>query len=174
MERRAEIMQEISPGTPEVRLLLDQVRQADMERGLGPALHPGAASFYEKDKPSFLKANADVLGFILTVVIMAGSWIWEFQRWIQRKQKNTADQYSNRAMALMASALDTTSAADLEVVWRSLLAILTEAVSDLDADKLSEESFASFRSILNIALEVTKERRAVLGGTQMAVGAGTS
>ena len=46
--------------------------------------------------------------------------------------------------------------------WRELLNILSEAVRDLDADKLSEESFNSFRAILQIGLEVTKERRAVV------------
>ncbi len=43
-----------------------------------------------------------------------------------------------------------------------LLKILTEAVHDLDADKLSEESFNSFRVILQIGMEVTKERRVLL------------
>jgi hypothetical protein len=174
MERRAEMMQEIPPSMTEVRLLLGQVRRPDVERGLGPPPHPGATNFYNKDKPSFLKANADVLGFILTVVIMAGSWIWEFQRWIQRKQKNTADQYSNRTMALMDAALETNSGTHLEVIWRELLAILMEAVQDLDADKLSEESFASFRSILNIALEVTKERRAIVASTHAAAAGAVS
>jgi hypothetical protein len=50
----------------------------------------------------------------------------------------------------------------LENIWRDLLAILGEAVHDLDADKLSEESFNSFRSILQIALDVTRDRRAFL------------
>jgi hypothetical protein len=35
-------------------------------------------------------------------------------------------------------------------------------VRDLGADKLSEDSFHSFRAILQIALEVAKERRDAL------------
>jgi hypothetical protein len=50
----------------------------------------------------------------------------------------------------------------LDETWRELLKILTEAVRDLDADKLSQESFNSFRAILQIGMEVTKERRALL------------
>jgi len=50
----------------------------------------------------------------------------------------------------------------LEAIWRDLLAILAEAVHDLDADRLSEKSFHSFRSILEIALDVTRDRRAIL------------
>jgi TRAP transporter TAXI family solute receptor len=162
MERRQEIMQEIPDQMTEVRLLLAQVRRPEPQAGLGPPLHPGAASFYDKDKPSFLLAHADYVGLILTVVLMAGSWIWELKRWMQSQQKNAADLYSNRIVALMNSAQETNSLASLEDIWRDLLAVLTEAVRDLDSDKLSEESFASCRSILQIAMDVTSARRATL------------
>jgi hypothetical protein len=163
MERRQEIMQEIPVQMTELRLLLGQVRKPDPQAGLGPPLHPGAISFYDKDKPSFLLAHADYVGLMLTVVLMAASWIWELRQWMQKRQKDTADRYSNRAVALMESAQDATSPASLEHIWRELLAVLTEAVHDLDADKLSEESFNSFRSILQIAMDVTRDRRAILG-----------
>jgi TRAP transporter TAXI family solute receptor len=162
MERRAEIMQEIPERMTEVRSLLGRVRRPSAERGLGPPAHPGATSFYDKDKPSFLQANADFVGLILTAVVMIGSWIWEIKRWMQKKQKTAADQHSNRVVALMGSAQEANAVARLDDIWRELLGILTQAVYDLDADKLSEESFASFRSILSIGLDVTKERRAIL------------
>ena len=95
IERRQEIMQEIPASMTEVRLLLVQARRPQPQAGLGPPLHPGALSFYDKDKPSFLLAHADYVGLILTVGLMAGSWIWELKRWMQRQQKNQADQYSN-------------------------------------------------------------------------------
>jgi hypothetical protein len=46
--------------------------------------------------------------------------------------------------------------------WRELLNILSQAVRDLDADELSEESFNSFRAIVQIGLEVTKEQGALV------------
>jgi hypothetical protein len=165
MERRQEIMQEIPPRMTEVRLLLAQVRRPDPQVGLGPALHAGALSFYDKDKPSFLPAHADYVGLILTVVLMAGCWIWELKRWMQSQQKNTADRYSERIVALIMVAQEANSPASLENIWRELLAILSETVQDLDADKLSEESFDSCRSILQIAMEVTSARRAFFTAT---------
>jgi len=162
IERRQEIMEEIPARMTEVRLLLVQTRRPQPQSGLGPALHPGALSFYDKDKPSFLLAHADYVGLILTVGLMAGSWIWELKRWMQRQQKTNADQYSNRVVALIGSVQEVTSVGLLDETWRELLKILTEAVHDLDADKLSEESFNSFRVILQIGMEVTKERRALL------------
>jgi uncharacterized protein len=168
IERRQEIMQEIPASMTEVRLLLVQTRRPEPQSGLGPPLHPGALSFYDKDKPSFLLAHADYVGLILTVGLMAGSWIWELKRWMQRQQKNQADIYSKRVVTLMSEVQMTNSLSPLDEAWRELLKILAEAVHDLDADKLSEESFNSFRAILQIGMEVTKERRAQLMAAQMA------
>jgi TRAP transporter TAXI family solute receptor len=64
MERRQEIMDEIPAKMTEVRLLLVQTRRPQPQSGLGPALHPGALSFYDKDKPSFLLAHADYVGLM--------------------------------------------------------------------------------------------------------------
>jgi protein-tyrosine-phosphatase len=71
-------------------------------------------------------------------------------------------------VALIGGVQEVTSAAPLDETWRELLKILTEAVRDLDADKLSEESFNSFRVILQMGMEVAKERRALLSSTSNA------
>jgi uncharacterized protein len=177
MERRQEMMQEIPAHLNDVRLLLAQVRQPELQTGFGPALHSGAAGFYNKDKPSFLMAHADYIGPVLTVALMVASWIWELNRWMQRRQKNAADQYNNRVVALILAAQEVESEAPLIDIWCELLTTLARAVHDLDTDKMSQESFTSFRSILQIGLEVTRERRAILastsGGTSTAAGLGT-
>jgi hypothetical protein len=105
----------------------------------------------------------------LTLGLMAGSWLWELKRWMQRKQKSKADQYGNRVVALITSVQEADSPAPLDDAWRELLKILAEAVGDLDADKLSEESFNSFRVILQIGMEATRERRSVLMSTNPAM-----
>jgi uncharacterized protein len=93
---------------------------------------------------------------------MAGSWIWELKRWMQKQQKDQADIYSKRVVTLISAVQTTNSVSQLDEAWHELLKILAEAVHDLDDDKLSEESFNSFRAILQIGMEVTKERRALL------------
>jgi TRAP transporter TAXI family solute receptor len=162
LTRRQEIMEQVPPNLTEVRLLLVQVHRPDPQTGLGPALHPGALAFYDKDKPSFLMAHSDFVGLMLTVGLMAGSWIWELRRWVQRKQKSNADKYSNRVVDLISHVQEIQSLPPLDQTWNELLQILTEAVRDLDADKLSEESFNSFRVILQIGMEATRERRSML------------
>jgi len=165
LDRREEIMREIPAEMTEVRLLLAQVKQPGVRTGIGPALHTGASAFYSKDKPSFLLAHADYVGLMFTVSLMAASWVWELKRWVENRQKHAADQYSDRVVALISHAQQTSTVAELDEIWRTLVAILAEAVRDLDADKLSEESFHSFRSILQIGMDVVRDRRVILGST---------
>jgi uncharacterized protein len=170
IERQQELMQEIPAQLTGVRLLLTQVRRPEPPTGFGPPLHPGALNFYERDKPSFLQANADFVGLIITTGFMVASWIWQLNRWMQRQQKTAADLYSNRVVALIEVAQEATSMESLEVIWRDLLAILAEAVRDLDDEKISEDSFHSFRAILQIGMDVTRERRAILSTSSPRLG----
>jgi|HubBroStandDraft_6_1064221.scaffolds.fasta_scaffold36407_5 TRAP transporter TAXI family solute receptor len=157
LERRQEIMQEIPQEMKEVRLLLAQVKKPAPEAGLGPPWHAGARQYFDKDKPSFLMAHADYVGLMVTVILLIASWIWELRGWLERRQKNNADEYSNQVMALLDKAQSPDSGVTPPEVRAQLLKVLTAAVQDLDADKLSEESFHSFRGILEIVLQVTQE-----------------
>jgi TRAP transporter TAXI family solute receptor len=160
IERRQEVMAEIPASILEVRLLLAEVRKPEQQAGLAPILHPGAASFYDKDKPSFLLAHADYVGLLVTIALMIGSWVWELKQWMQRQQKNKADAYSRKVLRLMAESQEMDSAGKLDEIRSDLLGVPAAAFADLDADRLSEESFHSFRAILQIALDVVKEKRA--------------
>jgi hypothetical protein len=62
----------------------------------------------------------------------------------------------------MDQAIHTLSHEALEQIRVELLSILSTAVSDLDNDKLSGESFHSFRAILQIGLEAVRDRAAAL------------
>jgi uncharacterized protein len=108
---------------------------------------------------------------MLSVVVMMGSWIWQLKNWMTRQQKNAGDEYTNRIMQLMTDAQSAESPVVLDALKTDLLATLTSAVRDLDADKLSEESFQSFRDVLRIVFDVIRERREILvNGSNYATG----
>jgi uncharacterized protein len=163
IDNRQEIAREISEANAPVRLLLAQVRRPDVQSQLGPAVHPGATRFYEKDKPSFILAHADYIGLMVTILVMVGSWLLELRAWLRTRQKGLSDGYSNRVIALMNRAMEATSPAALEQIRADLLSILTSAVADLDNDRLSAESFHSFRAILQIGLEAVRDRASTIG-----------
>ncbi len=153
-----------------MRLLLAQVRRPDVQAQLGPAIHPGAVKFYEKDKPSFILVHADYIGLMITILVMVGSWIMELRAWLRSRQKGLSDGYSNRVIVLMNRAMQTISVEALEEIRAELLSILAAAVGDLDNDKLSSESFHSFRAILQIGLEAVRDRVAALSRSAQTVG----
>ncbi len=146
-----------------VRLLLAPGTSVRMfRRNSGLQSIPGAIKFYEKDKPSFILVHADYIGLMITILVMVGSWIMELRSWLRNRQKGLSDGYSNRVVVLMNRAMEAGSVEALEEIRAELLAILGTAVGDLDDDKLSSESFHSFRAILQIGLEAVRDRRAVL------------
>ena len=125
-------------------------------------MHPGAQEFFDQDKPSFVQKNADFVALIVTVIVLAGSWLWELKRWIERRQKNRADQFTNQVVELLGRAQAALQEEELEDIRNRALALLAQAVHSLDVDQISEDSFQSFRAVLVIALDVIRERKATL------------
>jgi hypothetical protein len=158
VERRQELAQAIPEDFALARPLLAHISPPEPDRGLAPALHAGAQEYYDKDKPSFLQENADFVALILTVTLLVGSWTWELKRWMERNQKNRADDYIHRVVEVMNRAQICGEAPALAELRHRLYDLLTEAVGALDQDHLSEESFQSFRGVWLIARDVIGER----------------
>ncbi len=93
-ERKQEIASEISQENPEVKPLVATISQPDNTNSSGiPFLHPGAVTFYERDKPSFVQEHADYLAFVLTIGLLLLSWIRNLKIWVESGKKNEADEY---------------------------------------------------------------------------------
>lgn len=159
MDRRQEIADAIQPEFSDLRPLLARVKAPEMQSGLGAQVHEGAISYFDRDKPSFLQAHADFVGLLVTLILLGGSWLWELKRMIERRQKNQADAYSSEVVALLTQARACDSLASLDKIHSQLLDLLTRAVQELDEDRISTESFQSFRDVLTIALDVVRQRR---------------
>jgi TRAP transporter TAXI family solute receptor len=163
-EHRQELMKEFSGDQTSVRVLLSQVRRPEVQTELIPPVHAGALSYYDQDEPSYLASHADYVGLLFSGIFMLVSWGWQLKSWMERQQKHAGDAYSNRVIELMKTAQTALTHEALDQIRGELLALLARSVSDLDADRLSEDSFQSFRVVLQIALDVVQDRRRVLIG----------
>ncbi|HAN46064.1 MAG TPA: TRAP transporter substrate-binding protein [Cyanobacteria bacterium UBA8156] len=161
IERRQEIANAVPPELMDVRPLALQFR-APRGDETPTALHGGAIAYYERDKPSFVQEYADYVALIMTVMALLWSWAVEFKNWLEQRQKNHADAYSQQAIDVIQACRTATDLKLLEAQRLLLLDILTKAVQDLDRDDISEESFQSFRVVWQIALDVVRERRVAL------------
>jgi uncharacterized protein len=104
IERKQEIGNEILKEHPEVKPLVATISKPDNINDTGiPPLHTGAASFYERDKPSFVQEHSDYLAFVLTVALLLLSWIRNLKSWVESGKKNEADDYIEFAIALMSN-----------------------------------------------------------------------
>lgn len=159
IERRQEIADAIQPEFAELKPLLAGLKAPEMQSGLGAEIHAGARDYLERDKPGFIQSHADYLGLIVTLVVLGGSWLWELKRLIERRQKNMADEYSAKVILLMGEARASCESLALAEIEEKLLDLLSRAVRDLDEDKMSEDSFQTFRAVLQIALDVVERRR---------------
>jgi len=157
MEGRQELADAIPENRAEVRALLSGVKPPDTSHGLGPPVHTGSQQYYDRDKPAFVEEYADFVALLITVVLLLGSWGWELRRWIVRGQKDRADKYTHEVVLLITRTQVAGSTDEVETIRRQLLKLLTDVVCALDQERISEESFQSFRVVWQIAFDLLRE-----------------
>jgi len=122
-------------------------------------IHPGAQAYYDREKPSFFKANADLLASFLSIAALLCSGVWELKSRLEKNQKNQADRYSERVIKELNQVM-TSNTTDPEKLKKqlldarkSLLEIFKESVMALNENQISQESFQSFRVVWQVAME---------------------
>lgn len=151
-ERRRELKSAIPDTAGNTAPLVTNIRRPDLTGGTGIPLHPGALAYYDRDKPSFIQENADYLALILTVGLLGGSWLWELKRWIDRRRKNLADDYIERAVALMNSCRE--AKITPQEALKQLDVLFENVASELVKESISQESFRTFNEAYKTVREV--------------------
>lgn len=121
--------------------------------GLDVPIHAGALNYYDRNTPSFVQQNADLLGLLLTLALLLGSWVWELKNWVERSKKDFADQYIERAVHLMQ---DKGSPQGRQ---KSLDKVFREAASHLVGERISQESFRTFNEAYKTARETIEREK---------------
>ncbi|MEA5577225.1 TAXI family TRAP transporter solute-binding subunit [Anabaena sp. UHCC 0451] len=147
-EYRQEIANEIAKEHAEVQPLVANINQPSDGSSTDITLHPGALSFYERDKPSFIQENADYVALILTVIVLTVEWIKQIKLWVEKGKKDEADEYLKLAISLMKE-----GQYQLEDRQKKLDTTFDEAAKALIDEKISQESFRTF----NEAYKTTRE-----------------
>ncbi|MEL7314177.1 MAG: TAXI family TRAP transporter solute-binding subunit [Cyanobacteria bacterium J06559_3] len=138
------------------------IRLPDSSNDLGLPLHPGAQTFYDRDKPEFIVEYAEPIGLLLSVSILLGSSLWQFRLWLVGRQKNRADLYNLELLEIIDKINQTKDFQQLETLRQKLFTILKEVVSDLDSDRISSDSFESFSFPWEIAMDSLRHQEASL------------
>lgn len=138
------------------------LRLPDANTNLGMPLHPGAKSYYEQDRPSFVVEYAEPIGLLISVSLLCASGAWQFRSWLLERQKNRADMYNLEILSLVNQVQDSESLEELQQVRAQLFDILHKVVTDLDQDRISSESFQSFSFPWEVAVNSIRHREVML------------
>jgi uncharacterized protein len=147
-ENRRELKAAIPDNLGNTAPLIANIHRPELTGGTGIPLHPGALSYYDRNKPSFIQENADYLALILTVGLLGGSWLWELKRWLDRRRKNIADNYIEQAIVLMNAAVPPQSA------LKELDRLFEQVAAELVREGISQESFRTFNEAYKTVREV--------------------
>ena len=154
-ERRLELLK-LTP-------LAGFISQPDWGVGTFIPIHEGALIFYDREKPSYFVRNADFLALILSLFVLTGSAVMGLRKLISGNQKNLADKYTNRLVAMLQQ-ID--SQKDINEMFIGeqkglLYKILEEVVEDLDKDRINIEGFQFFSFTWNTVMNLLKEKEAL-------------
>jgi hypothetical protein len=114
-------------------------------------LHQGAITYYNRNKPGFLRIYAEVLALILSSIIAMITLIIAFRKWVIHQKKNRIDRYYLRLDELLSKLRETDiDANDLRKIETELDEIRHNALRELANERLmANESFTIFQSFLS-------------------------
>jgi hypothetical protein len=133
------------------------VAAADGGRATFLPMHPGAQRYYDREKPSFLQENAELLAVLLSVAVLTGSGLIQL---ISQRRKGRLDSYNHRILALYSDASETTDPARLIQHRSELMRLLGQVVDDAEEGRITPEGFHIFSFTWDAVNEAISERLA--------------
>jgi len=140
------------------------ISEPSPQQRLSVGTHPGAESYYQRDKPPLLVEYAEPIGVAVSVLVLLASGLWQARTWLSNARKNRADRYNTKMAALVDQAENATTLQQIEEVRASLFAIFHEVISDLDNDRIDKESLQSFSFVWDVAQSTLSQRHMLLAG----------
>ncbi len=118
--------------------------------GLQFPLHEGAENFYHRKEPGFFAENAELMGFVLTLVLLVWSGADWIRNWYLQRQKNRIDTYYEAVDDVIRRLHDGTDLEEIDELEGELLKIRQRASGELVHEKLAaDESYIIYQNMLN-------------------------
>ena len=127
-------------------------------------VHPGARSFYDREQPHFLVENADFFALVLSLLVLLASGAFALKRRFDAGQKDLADHFTLRVMAIYRKARDARTQAEVEGCQSEMVATLADMVDHLDRDRVTTAGYAFFASTWQAVHSALRDLRRDLPG----------
>jgi len=132
-ERRKELM-EISP-------LAASITAPDLAAGTFLPVHDGAQRFYDRESPSFLQENAEVIALLLSLGVFGLSSLF---RMAQQGRRRHLEAYNSELLSLYSNVKESGDRAALAEAKEETLQVLVRVLDDAEEGKVTEEGFQVF------------------------------
>lgn len=123
-------------------------------------LHPGALMYLERNEPSFLQKNSDVIGILLSVLLALAGGITTMIKWLQQKKKDRIDAYYKQVLEIAEGIKNLSSVEECTLGISELENLKTTAFRQLIAEKLAaDESFSIFIHLADETVQKLHQHR---------------
>jgi TRAP transporter TAXI family solute receptor len=130
------------------------ISQPDRTKGTAIPLHDGAVQFYDRETPTFLQENAEMLALLLTLLAVPFSGLLQLRK---KSQQKLIKEYNNTLLDYIKKAEDENDKETLETMAREVNDILIQATHDRNNDKILAEDFDLFSFIWTMARDEVNE-----------------
>jgi TRAP transporter TAXI family solute receptor len=113
-------------------------------------LHEGAENFYRRREPGFVAENAEIMGLLITVLLLLWSILVWARRWFSQSQKNRIDTYYEAVEDVIRRLHDGADLQEIDELETDLLKIRQRASAELVKEQLAaDESYIIYQNMLN-------------------------
>jgi len=113
-------------------------------------LHEGAENYFRRKDPGFISENAEVMGFILTIILLGWSILSWLREWFTQNRKNKIDSYYQAVDDVINRLHDGTNLEEIDELEGELLKIRQRASAELVNEQLAaNESYIIYQNMLN-------------------------
>lgn len=130
-------------------------------------VHPGARSYYDREKPGFLQQNTRLAASLLYVVAILTSIGVALRSRIQRSRKVRVSDYTLQLMEIAEEARNADTSRQLEALRDRLVSMLQYMIRDLSRDRVTQEEFEHFSFTWQAVDTVVRDRLTFMLGGQL-------
>ena len=106
--------------------------------------HPGARSYYDREKPGFMQQNARLVSALMYMVAIVCSGLLGLRTYWVRSRRMRMHVFNQSLMDIAAAARSAGGIDSLMDCKHRLVDMLTEVIGDLERERVSQEEFEHF------------------------------
>ncbi len=139
------------------------ISPADATGGTFLPLHPGARRYYDREKPSILQENAEILALSVSLLLLLGSGLL---RLASTRRRGRLDRYNHQLLSLYRDARAMDDAGQLVEQRDRMMVVLGRVVDDAEQGRITSEGFHIFSFTWEAVNRAIQDRLAARGSAE--------